>query len=129
MTQSMHHFNRTLAISIFLLLAGCATGGGGKAEKGLVREPPEIKSTQGTLEPAARPRTPPVIPPPESWEPPDIKPTQKTLEPVARPTMPPVIPPPKAAPPRPAPPPPTKQACKVKKDSVEWVHISGGCKN
>src|SRR2546427_1030556 len=99
----MHHFIRTLAILIFPLLAGGATGGGGKAEKGPVREPPDIKSTQRTLEPAARPIMAPVIPPPEAA-------------------------PPRSAPPRPAPPPPIKQACKVKKDSVEWVHISGRCK-
>src|SRR5216684_2002621 len=96
MTQSTHHFIRNLAIPILLLLAGCATGGGGKAEKGPVREPPDIKSTQRTLEPAARPITPPVIPPPEVREPPDIKSTQKTPEPTARPRTPPVILPPEA---------------------------------
>jgi hypothetical protein len=124
----MHHFIRTLAILIFLLLAGCATGGG-KAEKALVREPSDIESTHRTPEPAARPRTPPVIPPPEVKEPPDIKSTQRTPEPVALPRTPPAILPPEAAQRRPAPPPTIKQACKVKKDSVEWVHISGGCKN
>src|SRR3989441_10449079 len=129
MTQNMHRFIRALAIPIFLLLAGCATGGGGKAEKGPVREPPDIKSTQRTLEPAARPMTAPVIPPSEVREPPDIKSTQRTPEPTARPRMPPVILPPEAAPPRSAPPPSIKQACKVKKDSVEWVHVSGRCKN
>src|SRR5207245_9172315 len=103
--QNMHHLIRTLAILIFPLLAGCATGGGGKAEKGPVREPPDIKSTQRTLAPPARPIMAPVIPPPEAA-------------------------PPRSAPPPPrSAPPPIKQACKVKKDSVEWVHISGAWKN
>lgn len=62
--------------------------------------------------------------------PPDIKPTQSTLETAAQPKKPrAVIPQTEPAPPSPAPRAAVRQNCKVKRDAVEWVHVSGECRD
>jgi hypothetical protein len=86
----------SLPILVFLLLTGCATGGG----KNVTVEQRDVKPTQRTPEPAARPKIPPAISQPEAARPPPSTPF-----------------------------PTAKQSCKVKRDSVEWLHLSGGCKN
>ena len=59
----------------------------------------------------------------------DVRSTQRTIEPAGRPTKPPVVSKPKAVKRPSSASTKGKQDCKVKKDSVEWVLISGGCRN
>src|SRR5258705_11956741 len=105
------------------LLVGCA-GGGGPAQR--AEQPVQ----------AARPVQSGPVPKGDVKAPattvadaPAIQTTQATAQPRARPVRPAVADQPVAIAPPPVPPAPARSACKVRKNVVEWVYVSGGCRN
>jgi len=109
-----------------LLLVGCATGGGAPMESAGQSRPPEKPAKVEKAEIGGRAEK---APKPVVENAPEIKPTLATTGPVARPKKPPVIAQPEAAPPPAVPPAQVVSRCKVRKNSVEWVYVSGGCRN
>ena len=95
LNNRIQHFIGILPILGLLLLSGCATGG----DPGSAGDRADVRPTQRTNEPAARPTKPPVVSQPRA--------IQRPSTAFAK----------------------GRQDCKVKKDSVEWVFISGGCRN
>jgi hypothetical protein len=99
------------------LLVGCA-GGGAPAQR--VEPPTQVAQP---AQPAAVTKAKVTAPAATIADAFPVQTTQATAQPIARPIRLPVAP-------RPAvPPAPAQSACKVRKNVVEWVYISGGCRN
>jgi hypothetical protein len=111
-----------LGTSAFLLV-GCA-GGGGPAQR--AEESAQVPRTVQSA-PVAKANV--EAPAGMVADAPAIQTTQATVQPLARPVKPPVAARPVAIAPPAVPPAPAQSACKVRKNVVEWVYISGGCRN
>jgi hypothetical protein len=108
-----------LGTSVFLLV-GCAGGGGQRAGKSAQIPRPVQAAPIAKAEVEA--------PAASIADAPAIQTTQATVQPLARSVKPRVARPVAGAPPA-VPRAPAQSACKVRKNVVEWVHISGGCRN
>jgi hypothetical protein len=105
------------------LLVGCA-GGGGPAQR--AEQPAPVAPP---VQPGPVPKADVKAPATMVADAPAIQTTRATAQPRARPVRPAVADQPVAIVPPPVPPAPAQSACKVRKNVVEWVYISGGCRN